>query len=44
MACVFWQDECETKVEELMKKIKYCKNVKMKMDIKEEVLSEKFQD
>ena len=23
MACVFWQDECETKAEELMKKKKY---------------------
>ena len=25
MACVFWQDECKTKGEELMKKIKSLK-------------------
>ena len=44
MACVFWQDECETNAEELMKKIKSLRNVKMNMDIKAEVMSKKFQD
>ena len=52
MACVFWQDEWETKAEEFMKNIKilkilrrwYWRNVKKKMEIKVEVLSRKFQD
>ena len=34
MASVFWKDECETKAEELMKKIKY-KSYVMKMILKE---------